>query len=217
MDDISQYGVWAIDTAMAAALWIIEKFKTGDFWTIAGTLATIVGVIFAYRTLRLTPTPPKPTPELRIWDHGDRYIEGYLTLHNHGATTATIDKIEVLKPRRCRIGWPDFSAPYFGRRFKEPIGYEVLLQVPPGQSAGVGMMIELPQKHYPPTRVAVRARLNTQERRRPMTIDCATTIIERAIKMPRTNGIAEQPQNPVILQSQEPPKQRYNPFSRRRS
>jgi hypothetical protein len=197
MDSISQFGAWALKTAIAAAFWIVEKFKTGDFWAIGGTLATIVAAIFAYRQLRRTPQPPKPIPELRIWDHGDRYIEGYLTLHNHGATTATIDRIEVLKPRQCRIGWPEFAAPHHGRRFKEPIGYEVLLQVPPGQSAGVGMLIELPQKHYPPTRVAVRARLITQDRRRPIMIDCATTIIERAIKMPAINGIAGQPQKSI--------------------
>jgi hypothetical protein len=76
MDTILQFGTSAWKTAAAAILWIFEKLKTGDFWTITGTLATILAAIFGYRQLRLTPPPPKPTPELRIWDHGDRYIEG---------------------------------------------------------------------------------------------------------------------------------------------
>ncbi|MGB9365623.1 MAG: hypothetical protein WCE79_06390 [Xanthobacteraceae bacterium] len=198
------------DTAVTSSVWAIENPVAA-----VGIVIPLVALLVAWLQLRRTPLPPSAVPELRLWDHGDRYVEGYLTLHNHGATTATIDQIKIIRPRRSKIGWPDIDPPFYGRRFKEPINHDVLLHVEPRKSAGVGMLIELPAKHYPPKRVAVRVRLSTQDRRRAMMINCVATRIDRAIKLPPISGVSVEPKASTTAPRSEKPRQRYNPLAER--
>lgn len=211
-----------MEFALRLATAIKDTAASSYFWAIENPVAALsvfiplVALLIAWVQLRRTPLPPSAIPELRIWDHGDRYVEGYLTLHNHGTTTATIDWIKITRPRRSRIGWPDIDPPHHGRRFKEPINYDVLLHVEPGKSAGVGMLIELPENQYPPIRVAARVRLSTQDRRRPIMINCVTTRIDKAIKTPPISGVSAQPQTSTTAPRSETPQQRYNPFAKRK-
>lgn len=76
MDQAFQFAnsIWAAGSQIVSRF--TDKFASGDPWTILGTLVAIVAIGIAYRQLRRMPPLPSPVPELRLWDHGDRYVEG---------------------------------------------------------------------------------------------------------------------------------------------
>lgn len=135
-------------------------------WTIIGGLAGCLSAYIGWRQLRLAKVAVDRTVDVRLWRHGDRSLEAYVTLRNGGVATAIMDCIEVQRPRKTKVAWHFEPTSNGAKSLKDENvtnRHDVRVIAEPGKAVGCGMIMELPQSADRVQLIKMRARVSAND------------------------------------------------------
>ncbi|SFL18753.1 hypothetical protein SAMN04488125_110106 [Methylorubrum salsuginis] len=149
----------------------------------------VLGLVPAIKSLGIARKTLGRNLDARLWLHDDQTAEVQIILRNRGTATATIDKLTVTSPRRCRVAWLVRPIENIESSTLLDSGldnnHEVLLTVEPGGSGTVGMAVRLPRSSKSIKALSIRARMSaTDLAKRYVALDVTVQISSAIIVNP---------------------------------
>jgi hypothetical protein len=130
----------------------------------------LVGLLLAWLGYREQRKSMSREIELKLWEEGDRSVQGQIILRNGSREGAVVDLIKVVTPERSKIAWlaKKQDSPLASIKTLEDDGvtdeHRIRLEVSPGATGTVSFFLGFPYLVETLDKIAVECRIHPKDR-----------------------------------------------------